>query len=251
MLFLLFASVIFLMAAILCYRSYFSPYPVQKPLKLDIRHSDTLQVTYIGDSWAFMHRPYDELTTQKLTEALGRPVRFRSYGICGLTSSEIYEQLCTNDSLQAFLSQGTDICIVSAGINDSYKKMSPAYYRESMQNILDWLLSNHIHPIVQEIPDYDTQKTFERQTLSKKLLRHLSMLLHRVPIDCNQQFRNSLDALYTERDYGRSVTILRYQEWNHQAEDDLKRLYQSDGLHLNERGYAVLDSCIAKYLKSI
>ncbi len=249
-LFILSISVILLLTAFNMYRNYFHPHPAMKPYQLSIQHSDTLHVTYIGDSWAFMHRPYDELTTQKLTEALGRPVLFRSYGICGLTSSEIYEQLCSNDSLRTFLSKGCDVCIVSAGINDCYKKMPLHYYHESMRNIIDFLLFNHIHPILQEIPDFDTQKTFERQTLSKKLLRHFSMLAHDIPIDCKQLFRESLDSLLIEQDYGTSVTVLRYKDWNRHFQRDLEEMYQFDGLHLNERGYAALDSCITKCLKT-
>ena len=63
------------------------PYHIKKS------QSDTLRIAFIGDSWAFMHREYDAATSQYLSQSLNHPVRLMSFGICGLTSSEIYENI--------------------------------------------------------------------------------------------------------------------------------------------------------------
>lgn len=227
------------------YRSYFVADTSQAPYTLPTRPSDTLRIAYIGDSWAFYHRPYDAETSDMLTERLHRPARFRSYGICGLTSNEIYQQLFCNDSLRQFLASGTDVCIVSAGINDSYKKMPTPYYTQSIDAIVRFLLHNHIYPIIQEIPDYDIVKAYERQTPSRKALRQLSMLIHQLPTDCKQLYREALDSLVIKQGYATAIGILRYQDWNSQYSLQLRQLYQSDGMHLNPTGYAKLDSCMA------
>ena len=105
--------------------------------------------------------------------------------------------------------------------------------------------TNHIWPILQEIPDYDIQKTYSRQEYKRKLLRQLSMRLNDTPLNCKQSFRDVLDELINEKGYQGKVSVIRYQSWNDHYYDDLKLLYQGDGMHLNDRGYARLDSVIA------
>ena len=137
-------------------------------------------------------------------------------------------------------------CYVSAGINDTYKKMSTSYYQQSIDDIIQFLLFNHIHPIIQEIPDYDIIMSFEKQKTSKKLLRRLSMMINNIPLDCKQIYRNALDELILEKNYENKVSIVRYKSWNENGKKDLNTLYRNDRLHLNDRGYTALDSAIAK-----
>jgi hypothetical protein len=107
---------------------------------LSTTNKDTLQIVFIGDSWAFFHKPHDLVASEMLSDMLQYPVRFRSFGVCGLTSKEIYEQLFYNDSLKHFLYKGCHYCVLSAGINDTYKKMSTDYYAKSMEAILQFFL---------------------------------------------------------------------------------------------------------------
>ena len=158
-----------------------------------------------------------------------------------------YEQIFKNRDLKFFMQKRKyDYCFVSLGINDTYKKMSTTYYQQSMKYILKFLLSNQIHPIIMEIPDYDINKSFDRQSISKKSLRLLSMFINNTPLDCRQNFRQALDATLKEDGIKNNVSILRYLSWNGNGDKNMNTLYNKDGLHLNERGYAKLDSCIAK-----
>lgn len=149
------------------------------------------------------------------------------------------------DSLKHFIQQGYDYCFISAGINDTYKKMSISYYQKSMDCIIQFMLANHIHPIIQEIPDYNIQKAYENQLVKKKIIRRISMLINDTDLDCKQQFRDALDEFILAKGYLDKVTIIRYKSWNNSYENDLKELYIEDQMHLNEKGYAVLDSVIA------
>ena len=72
------------------------------------------------------------------------------------------------------------------------------------------------------------------------------MLINNTEMDCKQQFRDALDKLIAERGYQDKVSIIRYKSWNNNYEKDLKELYISDQLHLNDKGYLILDSVIAK-----
>ena len=225
---------------------YYTPPSYRQPYQIN-RHGDTLQIAYIGDSWAFMHREHNCQIAKLLENTLHRPVEIHSYGVCGLTSKEIYEKMFEIGNFRNFLQKrGYDYCFVSAGINDSYKKMHTDYYKKSMDGIIQFLLANHIHPIIIEIPDYNIQKAFDRQTLSRKILRHLSMFINNIPIDCKQMYRDALDEMINAKGYQNQVRIIHYQSWNDDYNNDLKILYIGDGMHLNKQGYEKLDSAIVK-----
>jgi len=229
-----------------CVYRYYAPPRLRQPY-LTPQQDDTLRIAYIGDSWAFVHKDHNYQISQLIEDSIHRSVKVHSYGICGLTSKEIYENLFDNSDLKHFFqNRGYEYCLVSVGINDTYKKMSTIYYQQSMDAIIQFLLHNNIHPIILEIPDYNIQKAYERQKLYRKMIRHLSMHINNTPMDCKLPFRNALDKLLHEKEYENKVNVIRYKCWNNDYIHDLRQLYKPDGMHLNEKGYAVLDSMIAK-----
>lgn len=230
---------------------YYTPPSPKQPYHIS-NHEDTLRIAYIGDSWAFMHKDHRCRISQLLEDKLHQPVRVHSYGICGLTSKDIYESMFDNSNFKHFLQKRKyAYCFVSVGINDTYKKMSINYYKKSINGIIQFMLDNNIFPIILEIPDYDIMKSFDKQTYSKKLLRKLSMLVNNTPLDCKQIFRNALNELIQEKKYQNKVRVIRYSSWNSNYHDDLEKLYKGDGLHLNELGYEKLDSVIIDQIITI
>ena len=225
--------------------SYYAPAQLRPPYRTVQHHNDTIRIAYIGDSWAFGHQFHQCKIKELLENKLHCPVIVSSYGISGLTSKEIYHAFFELDSLKHFIEKGYDYCFISAGINDTYKKMSASYYQKSVDCIIQFLLTNHIHPIIQEIPDYNIQRAFERQTTKKKLIRRVSMVVNGTKLDCKQQFRDALNELIKAKEYQNKVTVIRYKSWNNNYEKDLRELYIEDQMHLNDKGYAVLDSVIA------
>ena len=247
LLFLLLMSIIGIMT--FAFYRYYGP-PSMRHYSTTQHNDDTLRIAYIGDSWAAMHNDYNGRMAAIIEDSLQRPVIVKSYGICGLTSKEIYNHLFEDQKLKAFMEQGYDYCFISAGINDTYKKMSTTYYKKSMDGIFIFMTTNHIHPIILEIPDYDILKAYDRQKKSKKILRQLSMFVNNTPLDCKQLFRESLNELIREKGYEQKINIIRYKEWNANYKEDLNKLYTGDGMHLNDNGYAVLDSCIISLIAS-
>ncbi len=226
--------------------SYYAP-AKERPIYQTIQHhDDTIRIAYIGDSWAYGHQFHQCCIKELLENNLQRPVIVNSYGIGGLTSKEIYHAFFELDSFRHFIEKGYDFCFISAGINDTNKKMSASYYQKSMDYIIQFMLTNHIHPIIQEIPDYNIHSVFERQTTKDKIIRHISMFVNRTDIDCKQVFRNALDELIQEKGYQDKISIIRYKSWNKDYEKDLNMLYTDDQMHLNEKGYTLLDRVIAK-----
>ena len=245
--FLVFIAVSFGISAIIY--NYYAPPRMRQPYLIPRHHNDTIRVAYIGDSWAAVHKNYDSRMERMIEVRLYRPVKVLSYGICGLTSKEIYNHLFDDPKLKTFIQQGFDFCIISAGINDTYKKMSTTYYKKSMNGIIQFLLTNKIYPIILEIPDYDIQKAFDRQTLTRKKIRQVSMTITRTPIDCKEMFRHELLELITEKGYKDIVSILHYKSWNGYYTNHQKHLYLNDGMHLNANGYKQLDDAIARLLE--
>lgn len=226
---------------------YYAPPRIRQPYLISATPDDTLRIAFIGDSWAFMRKDHGCKIATILQDSIHKPVKVHSYGVCGWTSKEIYENMFDNSDFRLFLSKRRyQYCYISAGINDTYKKMSTSYYQQSMDGIIRLLLTNHIYPILQEIPDYDINISFERQKPSRILLRRLSMIISNTPLDCKQRFRDALDEIIHEKNYADKLSILRYKSWNGNGENDLKALYLSDRLHLNDKGYATLDYAIAK-----
>lgn len=206
---------------------------------------DTLRIAYIGDSWAYWHNSHKCQIAQLLEDTLHRPIKVHSYGICGRTSREIYENMFDNSDFKDFLTKRRyEICFISAGINDTHKKMNVPYYQQSINYIFQLLLTNNVYPIIQEIPDYDIKMIDDKQKFYKKIVRRIYMLIHSIPIDCKQMFRNALDDMIHEKGYEDRVCIIRYKTWNYDYSHDLNSLYLKDHLHLNESGYAKLDSAI-------
>ena len=76
------------------------------------------------------------------------------------------------------------------------------------------------------------------------------MLINHTKLDCKQDFRDALDEMISKNGYQNKVDILRYKSWNDDYIHDLNHLYLVDRLHLNEKGYAKLDSAIAAVIVS-
>ena len=228
--------------------NYYAPPTEREAYIIPRHHDDTIRIAFIGDSWAAMHKEHDCIISQIIEDSIHRPVKVSSFGIHGKTSKEIYNDLFNNKDLRSFMMRGYDFCFISAGINDTYKKMSTSYYRISMDNIIRFMLTNKIHPIILEIPDYDIIKAYVRQKTSRKLLRKISILITGSQIDCKQEFRNTLRELIYGNQYGYQISILKYKEWNNNLRDNIKSYYLGDGMHLNHIGYTKLDSCIARII---
>lgn len=250
--FLLTLGIICLFIAYQTYMYYSAP--KQEKIHQFQSHSnnDTINIAFIGDSWAFMHKEHPCKIADFLEHEIHQPVGVYSFGINGLTSKEIYESIYDNDDFRLFMQQRQyDYCYISAGINDTYKKMSTKYYKTSIDYTIQLLLENHIHPIIQEIPDYDIHKAYERQKDTKKVLRIISSYINSCPLDCKDLYRNTLNNLIIEKNYKENVSVLRYKIWNNNYLKDQQELYLSDGMHLNDHGYLILDRAIATEIAKV
>lgn len=230
---------------------YNEPAKNRHPYRITNNHTDTIKIGYIGDSWAELHMKHPCQIAEAIKNTINRPVIMESFGISGFTSKEIYNSFFDNVNFKVFLEEGFDYCVISAGINDTNQKRSPLYYTNSMDCIIQFMLSNKIHPIIIEIPDYDIDKAYEIQKKYKMFLRDIYMYITGYPKNCKDIFRKSLSDLIEKKGYGNKVSIIRYKSWNNNYRKDISTLYQDDGVHLNNTGYNKLDHQIAQTICEI
>lgn len=225
---------------------YYSPPPIHKPYNTS-QQDDTLRIAYIGDSWAYLHQFHDCRISTFLEFRLQRPVVVHTFGVSGLTSKDVYEQLFIEGCLKSFfMKRGYAFSIIAVGVNDTDLKMSITYYQKSMDGIIQFMLANDIHPIILEIPDYNIGNALKIQGKRRIMARKISMLINDIPLDCKSIFRKALTNLINEKGYQHKISVIRYKSWNNNYYMDLKNMYLHDGVHLNARGYEKLDSVIAK-----
>lgn len=216
--------------------NYYTPASKRPTYTCQHHQDDTLRLTMIGDSWVFNHYPYNDTLAFIIRQKIKKPAIVSAYGLCGKTSREVYQSIFEDQTMRNILEKGADYCFVSVGINDTYKKMGAKYYAQSSINILRFLLKNNIKPILLEIPNYDINYAYEHQTADKKLLRQLSMLLTRSELDCRQEYCQALAHELVKTSIGEQIQIIHFP--------GTPGYYKSDRMHLNEKGYHILDSCI-------
>ena len=216
--------------------NYYAPASEHPAHTCQQHQDDTLRFAMIGDSWVFYHYPYNDTLASMIRQKTKKSVKVSAYGLCGKTSKEVYLSIFEDQTMRNILKKRADYCFVSVGINDTYKKMGAKYYAQNTINILRFLLKNNIKPILLEIPNYDINYAYEHQTADRKLLRQLSMLLMRSELDCRQDYRQALAHELAKTSIGDQIQIIHFP--------DSPEYYKSDRMHLNEKGYHILDSCI-------
>ena len=238
--------VVSIVTFILCIMSYYEPAKkMQSGITVFQHDDDTIRIAYIGDSWADGHKKVNCVIDSLVSYVTMRPVIVKTAGISGLTSKEIYYEVFRNDSMRSVIEWGPDFCFVVAGINDSDRKMGKRYYKENMRLIIELLLENHIKPVVLEIPSYDIRFSYKRRNRKIKLQYLASMLLTWSKMDCIQDYRNAYTDLLKEHEWEHKVITISYKDWNPDGYEDKRGLYDGGLMHLNTKGYKVLDSCIS------
>ena len=207
-------------------------------------YDDTLRIAFIGDSWAYHHQEHTCQICRILSDSIHKPVTIMSAGIPGATSKSIYADFATDTPIHKVLKNGPDYCIVSAGINDSNLKLGCKYYQQHVRLIIDFLLRNKIVPIIIEIPDYNIKKVYSESSLMQKIRRILSMAMTGSSLDCRNENRQALNFMIEQNNYSNNVVVIRNHQWNPSGYKDPRHIYIEDGIHINDKGYEILDSCI-------
>lgn len=227
------------------------------------RHNDdTLRVAVIGDSWAEFHMTLNCDTLFKLYGArlTAKPIKCMTRGKGGAKTKDVYyymfrsqtqevswmHDICT----QPLLEEHPDYCVVMVGINDTWKKRPISYYKGNYRLIIRLLLANHIRPVVMEIPDFEMGEWLNVHRRSQRILYRFYSVFTGVIKDDITPFREGLKDMLKETGLGDSVIFIPADHWIPADHNYSEEIYQEDHIHINYRGYHVLDSCIISEILS-
>lgn len=213
--------------------------------------NDTLTVLFIGDSWAAYHSKYDNQLKNMIEDGLGIPVNVYSQGAIGAKTNAIYYYM--SDTIPPFgtkslLNKVPNYCIISAGINDAVAKLGPKNYIHHYELIIKRLLANGIKPIVLDMPDVDYKLTYQKESFLVKIRHHISSWYTNAPLWDFNEYRSELCSMIHERGYDSKIIFISSRRWNSDGYNDSRGLYREDLIHLNEKGYLLLDSCITSQI---
>ena len=223
---------------------YYQPAQVHPIYRIPAKQSDdTLRVLFIGDSWAAYHQVHDSILAMMLSSSIYKPCVVKSIGNVGAKSKEVYERLFS--STKPFILEHPDYCIISAGINDAVAKMGVDYYTSNYMNLLDFLISQEIVPIVLDIPDVDYYAVFSRETLVEKFRHRMSAVVNSVGDFSFLTYRKALTDKLESSEKGDSIIYIKASKWISSG----TKYFLEDGIHLNDKGYQLLDSCLSDQIR--
>lgn len=213
-----------------------------------IQADDTLRVIMIGDSWATYHHDNDTLLATMLQKKMHKPVHVTSSGMVGAKTKAIYELMfdsLSSRGTQRLIATHPDYCIISAGINDAIAKMGTQNYCYHYGLIIKKLISAGVIPVIIDMPDVGYYSAYKREPLLMRIRHRLTNRINKTNMWCFEDYRNALKAYISENQLANQIIYITADSWNRQGFKDKRQLYLSDDLHLNKKGYFLLDSCIA------
>ena len=243
----------FIYISSLCYKYYSYAKDNTYVYEQQKQINDTIKVVMIGDSWAAYHHTagHDSLLAKMIGQYSQRPTTVISSGMVGAKTKTIYELMSDSISpagTRSLLHQKPDYCIISAGINDAVAKIGAENYCYHYMLILKQLLANHIKPIVIDMPDVGYQSVYQRESYFSQFRHWLSCKLNETDMWSFDDYRNSLIKSIEDSNYTQKIIYIDANEWNSQGFQDPRNLYMEDNIHLNFKGYTLLDSCIARHI---
>lgn len=207
--------------------------------------NDTLRVIFIGDSWVGMRRTEADSSLQKhLSTLTGRPVRVWSSGRGGAKSRDIYRLMFEvgGYGTRPLIAKSPDYCVISAGINDAAANLGTRQYVHHVKLMVDFLAHQGIKPVVLEAPDVNIWTIYGDKPAKDLVGDYVKSRMTGCGMYHYAEYREALEAL-AEAD--KRVLLIPVQQWNGEYMAPSPTLYLGDSIHLNNRGYARLDSCIA------
>ena len=217
--------------------------------ELKSRVDDTLNIVMIGDSWAGLHHEngMDAYLCSKLQEKVICPVTIISNGKGGERTRGIYKLMFSADcyGTKKLLVSKPDYCIISAGINDAAANLGIQQFCYYYRQILDFLLTNQIRPVVLEIPNVNIWNIYEGKPLKDLVADYAKSIMTSCKMYHFQEYREALYQMLVEEQLMEKVLYIPMNDWNDQSPDIDNFLFMTDQIHLNRQGYERLDSCIA------
>lgn len=245
---LLFISILYIGSLLRDYYSYAEEI-VSTPSNTK-QNSDTITIIFIGDSWASYHSRYDHHLKKCLETKVKKLTKVISKGTVGAKTKGIYREMHEESpsGTKELIELSPDYAIVSAGINDAVAKMGTENYCHHYNLIIKRLLSAGIKPIIIDMPQVDYRAIYQRESIIAKIRHHISSWITDAPLWTFNEYRSALRTLLYQEKLKTQVIYIPASEWNPEGYADSRLLYNEDHVHLNEKGYFFLDSCITSHI---
>lgn len=215
--------------------------------KTKITHKeDSLIVIFIGDSWASYHSQYDQQLKTCIETKVKKPTKVISKGTVGAKTKTIYKEMHIDgpSGTKELIELLPNYAIVSAGINDAVAKMGTKNYCHHYNLIIKELISAGIKPIIIDMPQVDYKAIYQRESIIAKIRHHISSWITGAPLWTFDNYRSALQSLIRQDAIKNRLIYICASEWNPEGFKDSRHLYLEDHVHLNEKGYFLLDSCL-------
>ncbi len=141
-----------------------------------------------------------------------------------------------------------DYAIITAGINDAVAKMGTRNYCYHYNLIIKRLLSAGIKPIIIDMPQVDYRAIYQRESIVAKIRHYFSCWITDAPLWSFDDYRKALQLLISHESIKKNLIYVPASEWNPEGYKDSRHLYLDDHVHLNKKGYYLLDSCITSVI---
>lgn len=215
---------------------------------------DTLRIVMIGDSWIEMHGELklDTLLEWRLRQLIFRPVKVISKGKGHKRSRGIYDLMHKTEGYgtKPLITSGADYCIISAGINDASANLGTHQFCYYMKLMILLLHANGIRPVIIEAPDVNIWKLFGERSYKSILIDSVRSVMTGCRMYHYAEYREALKEMLISDQLMDSVVYVSMNGWNGEGTAMNLDLFLDDQLHLNRKGYEMLDSCIASAIAS-
>ena len=221
-----------------------------KPLfKTNIKQDDTLRIVMIGDSWVGMRSEKMNNNFQaQLSELIGYPVSLRTKGKGGEITKGIYKLLFESGKYgtKPLIMNGVNYCVIFAGINDAAANLGTQQYCHYYSQVIDFLLYNHIRPVIVEIPNVDIWHVYGDKPLKDRITDFLRAVMTGCKMYNYKEYRIALLDMLKTQQLMKKVLFVKMEDWNGQSPEIEDSIFLSDRIHLNCCGYEKLDEAIMR-----
>ena len=203
----------------------------------------------IGDSWAGMRtKSLNEDFQLQLSEMLGYPVILKTKGKGGEITKGIYQLLFESGKYgtKPLIINGVNYCVIFAGINDAAANLGTQQYCHYYSQIIDFLLYNHIRPVIVEIPNVDIWHVYRDKPLKDCTADFLRAVMTGCKMYNYKEYRMALIEMLKTQQLMEKVLFVRMEDWNGLNPEIEDSIFLSDRIHLNCCGYEKLDEAIMR-----
>lgn len=235
-----------------------SPAAYIEPYRVSSIQGDSLIVLFIGDSWAGMHHEigYEDTLASMIRDRINMPVIVKNNGRGGAKSKDIYYLMHKNyaalvDSnpiycTQPIIQKGANYCILSIGVNDARANLGIDYMCKNCDLVIQLLLSSGIVPVIIEIPPQNSSSFYKDKPFKDVIVDRIRAYMTNSDVYSFEKYRPALYHHFLKNGIIDSIIYVKKNWWSRDGYLDKRGLFMSDGVHLNQQGYWLLDSCLAE-----